>query len=471
MVIKSGYWNYYMSFRISDNKKLFRDIHEKNYVDTVMGVALEGEILQNERVSTGYSDKLKNSLFSEIAEIHECNRIMINLTRECNKRCWQLLSLMPLKVEKKPFEYEFCPVYLYLFENGHAIIKTSISIDGVDESVFSTYPMQTWFGDIKAWEAAIQRGGDEEYKICREDGRNISIVTHILQQYIYRLFEGNLLDEKRFACFESFVVAERDGKQLWEIAGKGSLAEKEELYHFTNPEESMTKLTTEKWYDFWKSSYESFSGINFIKGHNCRLIITTDVAKLKKHYHRFDIKDTGTYLNVSIQRTFDFFLVLALCQKDGELYLAAASNKNIHDIEKQTARYNQNCNFFEMFLDAVPYNARMFYSMIRSINDDSFVDVKTRIERIKQMNIYQRNMFIEKRTLIIEVVALIGTVLFGLPALYDTLVIIRETFLPPEDLIQGNATQIIAIVIWGFLIAAISKYLIMAYRKYQNKKI
>lgn len=292
MVIKSGYWNYYMSFRISDNKKLFRDIHEKNYVDTVMGVALEGEMLQNERVSAhylkirhdnmdkflkqkdienwslyteqekycnnelpeyyfdfiqeaeGYSDKLKNSLFSEIAEIHECNRIMINLTRECNKRCWQLLSLMPLKVEKKPFEYEFCPVYLYLFENGHAIIKTSISIDGVDESVFSTYPMQTWFGDIKAWEAAIQRGGDEEYKICHEDGRNISIV-----------------------------------------------------------------------------------------------------------------------------------------------------------------------------------------------------------------------------------VALIGTVLFGLPALYDTLVIIRETFLPPEDLIQGNATQIIAIVIWGFLIAAISKYLIMAYRKYQNKKI
>lgn len=30
MIIKSGYWNYYMSFRIKDNEKLFRDIIDKN---------------------------------------------------------------------------------------------------------------------------------------------------------------------------------------------------------------------------------------------------------------------------------------------------------------------------------------------------------------------------------------------------------------------------------------------------------
>lgn len=110
--------------------------------------------------------------------------------RECNKTSWQILSLMPLKVEKKPFKYEFCPVHLYLFENGQAVIKTSISIEDVDAKIFSTFPMPTWFGNIKAWEAAIQCGGRKEYKICEARDQKISIVTHILQKYVYRLFKA-----------------------------------------------------------------------------------------------------------------------------------------------------------------------------------------------------------------------------------------------------------------------------------------
>lgn len=521
MVIKSGYWNYYMSFRISDNKKLFRDICEKNYADTVIGFAAEGEVLGFEEVienylhvrqkcmdeilrqknkenwntqreqqmycnnelpecyfdfvqqSDGCIDNLQVAYQREMAEIHECNQAMINMTSECNKTSWQILSLMPLKVEKKPFEYEFCPVHLYLFENGHAVIKISISIEDVDGIIFSTYPMPTWFGDIKVWEAAIQRGGRKEYKICEERGgnRTISLVTHILQRYVYRLFDGNLLDEKRFGCFETFAIAETEGKQVWEIAGKGSIQEKEELYHLVNPEEFMTKITSERWHEFWKSSYEHFNGIDFVKGRNCRLIITMDIEKLRRQYGRSDVEDIGDYFNISMQRTFDFFLVVALCQKDGELYLASVSNDNIHDIEKQIARYGQNCNFFEMFLDTVPYNARKFYSMIRGINDDSFVDVKSRIERIQQINIYQRNMLGEKRTLIAQVVALIGTILFGLPTLYNTLMILKTTFLSEKDLIKGDVIQFVAVIIWIILIMVICKYLLKAYNEYLCKKI
>lgn len=508
-----------MSFRIKDNKKLFRDICEKNYADTVMGIAADREILENnteilccldercecmktvwERKDSknwssqterelycknelpefyfdyvqqldGCADKLRKVYESELAEIHECNKAMINMTSEIGKECWQILSLMPLKIEKKPYEYEFCPVYLYLFENGHAVIKTSISIEDVDSRVFATYPMDTWFGDIKAWEAAIQYGGRKEYKICQENNRSISIVTHILQQYIYRLFDDNLLDRNRFCCFETFVVAEMQGKQLWEIAGRGSREEKEELYHFANPEEFMTLITSERWHDFRASSYQCFNGIDFVKGHNCRLLIMTDVDRLKKHYHRTDDKNVGEYLNISMQRTFDFFLVIALCQKDGELYLSSASQKNLHDIERQIARYNYNCNFFEMFLDAVPYNARKFYSMIYGINDDSFIDVKRRIERIKQMNVYQSNMLLEKRTLVVEVVALIGTVLFGLPTLYDTLMILKSTILSETDLIKGEVTRLIAVIIWIILIVVIVGYLYKAYKVYLDKKI
>ena len=62
MIIKSGYWNYYMSFRISDNKKLFRDIYEKNYADTVIGFAAEGKVLESKEAIENYLQVRRRSM-------------------------------------------------------------------------------------------------------------------------------------------------------------------------------------------------------------------------------------------------------------------------------------------------------------------------------------------------------------------------------------------------------------------------
>ena len=521
MIIKSGYWNYYMSFRIKDNKKLFQDIINKEYNDSIIGIALEKGLLQNttiiseylekrendvkpyleqkmiERWSISteqekyknnelpecyfdfvnegdrYGDKLRNAYESELAEIRECNKAVIDMTHENSKDCWLILAMMPLKIEIHPFTYEFCPVHMYLFENGHAVIKTSIPLEDIDAGSLATYPMQTWFWDVKVWEAAIKQGGRQEYKIVQEPGNeeNISFISHLLQQCVYRLFENNLLDAKRFCSFETLVIAETERKQIWEIPGKGSVAEKEDLYHLANPEEFASVFSMDRWYAFWEKAHQHFVGIDFIKGQHCRLIITTDAARMQKRHRGREIGELGSYLNVSVQRTFDFYLVLALCQKDGEMYLAKASQENIHEVEKQLALYNSNCNFFETFLDTIPYDARRFYSMIYEMNNNSFVDVKTRIERIKQMEDYQRKNFLQKRTLIVELVALIGTILFGLPTLTDTLTILRECFLPAGDLIPGNIVQLCAVGTWLLLIGLISRYLHKAYTEYEKKKL
>lgn len=360
-----------------------------------------------------------------------------------------------------------------LFENGHAVIKTSIPLEDIDAGSLATYPMQTWFWDVKVWEAAIKQGGRQEYKSVQEPGNeeNISFISHLLQQCVYRLFENNLLDAKRFCSFETLVIAETERKQIWEIPGKGSVAEKEDLYHLANPEEFASVFSMDRWYAFWEKAHQHFVEIDFIKGQYCRLIITTEAARMQKRHRGREIGELGSYLNVLVQRTFDFYLVLALCQKDGEMYLAKASQENIHEVEKQLALYNSNCNFFETFLDTIPYDARRFYSMIYEMNNNSFVDVKTRIERIKQMEDYQRKNFLQKRTLIVELVALIGTILFGLPTLTETLTILRECFLPAGDLIPGNIVQLCAVGTWLLLIGLISRYLHKAYTEYEKKKL
>lgn len=276
MIIKSGYWNYYMSFRIKDNKKLFRDIIAKKYNDSIIGVALEKELLQNTTIipeylkqrergvkpylkqkkidrwsisteqekyrnnelpecyfdfvneGNGYADKLRKAYEAELAEIRECNKAVINMTHENSKDCWLILAMVPLKIEIHPFTYEFCPVHMYLFENGHAVIKTSIPLEDIDAGPLATYPMQTWFGDVKVWEAAIKQGGRQEYKIVQEQGNeeNISFITHLLQEYVYRLFENNLLDAKRFCSFETLVIAETEKNKSGRFLGKDLLRRK-----------------------------------------------------------------------------------------------------------------------------------------------------------------------------------------------------------------------------------------------------
>lgn len=62
MIIKSGYWNYYMSFRIKDNEKLFRDIIDKKYNDSIIGIALEKDLLQNTLIIPEYLEKRENDV-------------------------------------------------------------------------------------------------------------------------------------------------------------------------------------------------------------------------------------------------------------------------------------------------------------------------------------------------------------------------------------------------------------------------
>ena len=89
----------------------------------------------------GYADKLRKAYEAELAEIRECNKAVINMTHENSKDCWLILAMVPLKIEIHPFTYEFCPVHMYLFENGHAVIKTSIPLEDIDAGPLATYPM------------------------------------------------------------------------------------------------------------------------------------------------------------------------------------------------------------------------------------------------------------------------------------------------------------------------------------------
>lgn len=161
MVIESGFWNYYMSFRIENNKKFFQNLHKKD-INFIMGFVKEGKVYVEQAAWEDYFekrrmqmkpilerreqeswdelteqemyvndelpeyyfdflqangtfvDKLEVVFNEEISEIRECNCAAIGMTKEINSKCWKIFSLMPLKIEKRPFEYEYCPVHLFL---------------------------------------------------------------------------------------------------------------------------------------------------------------------------------------------------------------------------------------------------------------------------------------------------------------------------------------------------------------------
>ena len=81
MIIKSGYWNYYMSFRIKDNKKLFRDIIEKKYNDYNVLVNKLEILNPLNTLKRGYSiTKKDNKVLTSIKNIKKDEMIEVNLS-------------------------------------------------------------------------------------------------------------------------------------------------------------------------------------------------------------------------------------------------------------------------------------------------------------------------------------------------------------------------------------------------------
>lgn len=502
LLIQEGYWNLYMPFHIQSNEQLFRNLAANNSIKGVIGGTMDDIIFKNNRIKDffetrklaiahngkdhknkeleperGFSNKegrVVDSLLEaceySLEEVADIIQVFNMLTQNINKEKWMAIALMPLEIKMDNIHCDYCPLYIYLFENGYGVIRTSIRMVNIESSIVSTYPMGKWFEEVKMWQPLTEKQENkyiEEYR--HVECANALSITNLFQQIIENIFNGNLLEKNMLICFETFTIAKAQSKPIWDINTRGTEEERSAIYSLANPEEIMYgHIENKKWKEFWEYNHSTVNGIEIIHGNPCRAILFGDKRLLEVQEEK--IENLGGYFNLSISKTFEMFLIIALCQKDSELYLYQVFENDQYSIDKEMVKFNLNQNFFDGFLDVAPINAKKIYYIIKEINSKVFSDVNIRVNRIQEINTYQRSVFLDKKTYILEVVALVASVLFGLPMINDTIQIIRSLFLPNGDWIEGNVTGIISFLIWSLLIITVFGHLLGARKEYSNRR-
>ena len=500
MIINKGYWNYYLSFRTSEGIKIGEDSSKMNALNVVASSS-DGSLKEYEWVKKYLSqrhkryseeienkyyhkwtkeeelikyksnylpeyyydfkkengtfiDRLDKSIYYSKAEVVELVKAFYIVIQRPIGKDYMVLSLMPLKVYLNDNHFEYCPVYIYLLSNGYGIIKISVPIINKDSSFATSVPIKNWTYMTKIWGNYVKESQGSQYVIIDHKFP----FTHAAQAIVKHVFNEYLLCDDYFSGFETFVLTEVNGIQLDSLK-KSSLDIQKDLYHLANPKDFLIQDFSDKdWDNFWQKNHTNIGGIDFIKSEECRIIMAGQ--KTMQDFFNRKVINPNLYFEISMQRTYDSILTIALCQKDNEIYLYRSSQNDIDNVNKYIVEYDFNQNFFEDFLDSAPYNARKFYQLMNDIIQISFVDISKKIERLTYINSYKRIYLEERRTELSEYLAMLGTIVFGLPLINDTLTIFHSAIIRDYDLIPLLTTEQIAVAAWLFIIFKIGHLLV-----------
>ena len=493
MLINSGYWNYYLAFRIKDYAKHIEEIKRKNnfsgmlaYItdDTVLTnintddllrerkaniIKAQNELSGNESYEALYelyqadklpeyffdydnslNDLLEKKIADSISRVRFANHGYQQILHSFGKGKCEYYVLMPLKVYFTDSDYEYCLVYIQLLTSGNGIIKLEIPLKNISTETFCYYPMRRWFSYIKVWAPLFTNGAKEGYKIVLCDSCGIQDITTTLINYVHNIFPESIVDKDRFTGFETFVLSDFWGYEKHDI--KNNEQALSELYHFVFPEDHLCTPDIGDLKQFWEEAHFNINGIDFVKGYRARLIVYADVPEMMRQKGRNDIEDKNSYLQATITGTFDPFIVLALAQKDNEISIFRMSEQTKHAISRNMIQYYANANYLDSMLLAAPKNGIDFYNEVQKMFNNFSGDFIKMLERMQRIEDYEKIRLKEKQTTLLNRLTLIFTVLFGLPLIQDTLSMVREVFGISRDLIPIITMKHISFVVWLGLI-------------------
>lgn len=262
MLIKSGFWNYYLAFRLKDYREYVKCIPKMHMQKGIIAVATEDTILENPAVDHWLHDRkavmekwINKKMAGELSEVEEELKMYrenilpehyFDIVRtangqwkdvfqghirqseynlfEKNKAFNQILSynntgdsytcyaVMPVKMYISDWEYIYCPITISLFDNGWGVLKLAVELRNVDADNFSLEPLKNWYQRIKIWDAFYSENGEEKYKILGGEIGQASIrdIQHVCHKVIHKVFDGFLEDKDRFSGFETILLSETD---------------------------------------------------------------------------------------------------------------------------------------------------------------------------------------------------------------------------------------------------------------------
>lgn len=205
--------------------------------------------------------------------------------------------------------------------------------------------------------------------------------------------------------------------------------------------------------EFWASKCKDIGGVDFVAGIPARLLIFSNVDNLIKWHNRTDITNALEYFESSLQYSFDRPICVALWKKINEMNLFNSSDDNYHKVNFNNAVYNIKENELDAMLDLCPYNSKLVFGMVLENLNLSLNPFSKRVDRLLKLEQYAKERLEEKRNLIFAVIAFVITAIFGLPAIHETLYILRITFWASNtDLISWASVNGASVLIWLLIV-------------------
>ena len=518
MLIKSGFWNYYLAFRLKDYREYVNCIPKMHLQKGIIAVATENTILKNPAVDHWLHDRkevmekwINKKMAGELSEVEEERKMYredilpehyFDIVRiangqwkdifqehirqseynllEKNKVFNQILSynntgdsytcyaVMPVKMYLSDWEYIYCPITISLFDNGWGVLKLAVELRNVDADNFSLEPLKNWYQRIKIWDAFYSENGEEKYKILGGEIGQAAIrdIQHVCHKVIHKVFDGFLEDKDRFSGFETILLSETDPE--FKNRSKMNVETQKDIFHLANAGTLYNSYSKSDYQKFWSENDFDFGDIHFVKGSQCRMLIYGNAENISNRMGREGLEDLNYYMELSVEKTFDPFIEIALCKKDNEVLVYTASESRLRDLYANMARYNRNLDYIERFMLIAPRRGKQMYELVNDILQGSFGDIEDKIERLRYIEKYQKTILKEKTELFFQTAALIFGSVFGLPAIRESFEIVHDAIWGVRDVFGGITLDGVSVVIWCGLLAAMVIWYIHSLKDYRK---
>ena len=513
MIIEEGYWNYYLAFRIDNYQKHVLEMTKEKLLSRVVAYVSGDTVLVNknnkdildkrkenfneaklklsgkEKLSdlqdlyekndlpesffdfnVSANDLLENKINDSIDEVNFASYGYQSVFGTFGKEKCGYYVLMPLKMYYSEWDYQYCAVYIQLLTNGNGVIKLEVPINNTPTDVLSSYPMKRWYSYIKVWDALYSPNGEEKYKILSGEINGVEDITDALMRYVQNFFVESIVDKDRFLGFESFVISKTAKSEILNV-NESNHRLLEEMYYFALPENFALTPNKEQLKKFWSESHYDASGIQVVFGDRARIVMYADVSLMLSRNRREDIVSEVEYLQSSVSASFDPFILLALAQKDNEISIYRIAEQDRHIINRKMTQYYSNLNYFEGIMLSAPKHGVDFYKRVREMLDECMIDFREMLHRMQIIEDYEKLRLNEKHNSLINKFSLIFTVLFGLPLIQESLLVLKDILKLRGDIIPFITIGHISLVTWLVLLFILFTDYIDSYIEYEGYRV
>ncbi len=501
MIIKEGYWNCYQTFRI---RKVCKHLKQPNVPDKLPGVtgyAIDGvaeatsmvvsllehrkavalnyaEVLNDkdrlkhlyEKGTTGnlpefledfdssLNDRLDQAIcrdFGDLEQLDETHEELFNHRQGAN--CYYYL-LMPLKVYFSDEKYEYCHMHVQLLMNGSTNIKLEVPLKNVPAECFWSRSHAPWFSKIKVWGAFLPDEANDEYVEIESEQNGVTTIQEILRLCANRIFSETIVDGARFTSFQTFVLTECSGCNLPDFR-KNNESQLQQMYHFMFPENCMYTPSKETVLQQLDESHLCINGFHCMKSTQDQLVMYAG-SEWTEEFAKDEPANVNAHLQGTLAINFDPFITQALAQKDNEITIYFLSQENGRSVErnKELDAGNADC-LDRMLIGAPPYGMRL-YNEVCAMLDNLSVNFQDMLNRTRFIEEHARQERDRRRSIFFNVIIVGFTVIFGLPTIQSTLVVLKDTVGFVDVFISTMGVNFWSVIFWIAILAALLVYLL-----------